>query len=192
MSVAAMVPMMLPAWVPVLWRCHRALRQAGDPHVGRFIGLVVAGYCIVWSAVGLAVFPAGVALAAIPEPLPVLGVLLMVAGLLQFTAWKSHHLACCRADSGHDPGMAASSCGAWRYGVHHGVHCACCCAGPTAVLLAAGIMDLRAMALVMLAVTIERIAPGGNRVARALGVAAITAGAVLVSRALLQSYKSCA
>ena len=62
-----------------------------------------------------------------------------------------------------------------------GFHCSSCCAGLMAVLLATGIMDLRAMALVMTAITVERLAPSGERVARAVGVIAIGAGLLLLA-----------
>jgi hypothetical protein len=44
-------------------------------------------------------------------------------------------------------------------------------------------MDLSAMALVMAAITLERLAPRGERVARATGVVAVEAGVVLLARA---------
>jgi predicted metal-binding membrane protein len=46
-----------------------------------------------------------------------------------------------------------------------------------AILLGLGVMDLRAMAVVAAAITIERLAPAGERVARAIG--AVIAGAGL-------------
>jgi hypothetical protein len=44
-------------------------------------------------------------------------------------------------------------------------------------------MDLRAMALVMLAITAERLAPAGERVARAIGAIGVAAGLLLIARA---------
>jgi predicted metal-binding membrane protein len=52
-----------------------------------------------------------------------------------------------------------------------------------AILLVIGIMDLRAMALVTVAITVERLAPVGARVARATGVVAVAAGLLLIARA---------
>jgi len=51
------------------------------------------------------------------------------------------------------------------------------------ILLVIGIMDLRAMAVVTAAITIERLAPGGERVARAIGAVCAGAGVVLLARA---------
>jgi predicted metal-binding membrane protein len=52
-----------------------------------------------------------------------------------------------------------------------------------AVLLVAGVMDLRAMAAVTAAITLERLAPGGERVARAIGAVLIAAGLLAIARA---------
>ena len=53
----------------------------------------------------------------------------------------------------------------------------------TAILLVIGVMDLRAMAVVAAAITVERLAPAGERVARAIGAVAVGAGFFLVARA---------
>jgi hypothetical protein len=47
-----------------------------------------------------------------------------------------------------------------------------------------GVMDLRAMAVVAVAITLERLAPAGLRVARALGVGIVVFGLVLLVRAV--------
>jgi predicted metal-binding membrane protein len=52
-----------------------------------------------------------------------------------------------------------------------------------AVLLVIGVMDLRAMAVVAAAITAERLAPAGARVARVIGVAVVGAGLILIARA---------
>jgi predicted metal-binding membrane protein len=51
------------------------------------------------------------------------------------------------------------------------------------VLLVIGVMDLRAMAVVAAAITIERLAPAGERVARATGTTIVGAGLFLIARA---------
>jgi Bacterial protein of unknown function (DUF899)/Predicted metal-binding integral membrane protein (DUF2182) len=64
-----------------------------------------------------------------------------------------------------------------------GLHCSSCCSGLMAILLVIGVMDLRAMVLVGLAITAERLAPAGERVARAVGAVVVCAGLLLVARA---------
>jgi predicted metal-binding membrane protein len=52
-----------------------------------------------------------------------------------------------------------------------------------AILLVIGVMDYRAMALVAAAIAVERLAPAGERVARAVGAVAVGAGLFLIMRA---------
>lgn len=190
MWVVMMPAMMLPSLVPMLWRYRRSVAGAGA-RLGRLTALVGLGYFAVWTAVGLAAFPPGAALAALAMARPGLaravpaavGAVVLVAGALQLTAWKAHHLACCREAPGRGSSLPADAGGAWRHGLRLGLHCAACCAGPTAVLLAAGVMDLRAMAGVAAAISLERLAPAGQRFARAVGIVAVGAGAFLVARA---------
>ena len=110
-----------------------------------------------------------------------LGVIVLIAGACQFTAWKAHHLACCRESSGGT--LPADAGSAWRHGMRLGLHCSCSSAGLTAILLVMGVMDLRVMAVVTTAITAERFAPAGERVARAIGVMAVGAGMLLLARA---------
>jgi predicted metal-binding membrane protein len=51
------------------------------------------------------------------------------------------------------------------------------------ILLVAGVMDLRAMAVVAAAISFERLAPAGERAARVIGALAIGAGLSLLARA---------
>jgi hypothetical protein len=44
-------------------------------------------------------------------------------------------------------------------------------------------MDVRAMTFATVAITAERLAPAGDRIARVIGLGAIMAGAVLIVRA---------
>ncbi len=174
MWVVMMVVMMLPSLVPTL----RRYRQAG---LGRLTALVGVGYFLVWTVFGIAAFPLSAALAR-AAPI-VVGVVVLLAGLLQFTAWKAHHLACCR-EAGRGP-VPADAGTAWRHGLRLGIHCANCNVGLMAILLGLGVMDLRAMVVVAAAITVERLAPAsaGERVARATGAVALGAGFFLIARA---------
>jgi predicted metal-binding membrane protein len=186
MWMAMMVTMMLPSLAPALRQYHRMIDRPGaSPHPAWSTAAMAAGYYAVWVGVGVALIPLGGALAAVQRWLPMLvhsgpftvGVVVVVAGALQFTAWKVHHLACCRA-------MSVRGMVAWRDGVRLGVHCCLSCAGPMAILVAAGSMDLRAMAVVTAAITIERVAPDGVRAARTIGAIAMGVGLVLIAHAV--------
>jgi len=185
-----MVAMMLPALVFMLWRYRQAVGRTGDARLGWLTAVVAIGYFFVWTAIGIAAFPIGAALAAIEMQQPSLaravpiagGVVVLIAGCLQFTSWKARHLACCRAPGCCGP-LPAEAGTAWRHGLRLGRHCSCCCAGLMAILLVIGVMDLRAMAGVTAAITAERLAPAGERVARAVGAVIIVTGLVLIARA---------
>jgi len=191
MWVVMMVAMMLPSLVPALWR-YRLSVGTDERVLGMLTAIVGAGYFFVWTVVGMAAFPLGVALATVAMQQPALaravptaaGVVVMLAGALQFTAWKARQLACCRNAAGRDRALPASVAMAWRHGVRLGFHCSSCCGGLTAVLLAMGVMDLRVMAVVTAAITAERLAPAGERVARAIGAVAFVAGLLLIVRAV--------
>ena len=71
---------------------------------------------------------------------------------------------------------------AWREGMRFGLNCSLNCANLTAILLVLGVMDLRAMALMTVAITAERLAPAGERVAQVTGAAVIVAGFLLITR----------
>ena len=184
-----MVAMMLPSLLPMLLRYRYAVSGRGEQSLGRLTTLVGAGYFFVWTMLGLIMFPLGVELASLEMQKPEVaraipswvGIVVLIAGLLQFTQWKARHLACCRETPDCDWTMAADFGTAWRHGLRLGMHCVYSCAGLTAILLVIGVMDLRAMALVGAAITAERLAPSGVRVARIIGVVVILAGLILVA-----------
>jgi len=196
MWIVMMAAMMLPSLAPMLRRYRRAVAVAAAPGAagatrsGALTALVGAGYFFVWAVIGMAIFPLGVALAALEMRQPLLaravpaaaGAVVLIAGALQFTAWKARHLACCRG-ARECIGMLPADAGtAWRHGLHLGARCVRCCAGPMAILLALGVMDLRVMAAVTAAITAERLAPAGERVARATGAIAVAGGLLLIVR----------
>jgi len=190
MWMVMMVAMMLPSLMPMLWRYRRVVGQTGVARLGRLTTWAGVGYFFVWTLLGVAVFPLGAALAAIAMEQPALaravpiavGVVVLMAGAFQFTGWKARHLAWCREAPACGPAMHAGA--AWRHGLTLGLHCSCCCAGLMAILLVIGVMDLRAMAAVAAAITIERLAPPRLHMTRATGAITIAAGLFLVAQAV--------
>jgi predicted metal-binding membrane protein len=186
MWVVMMVAMMLPSLVPTLWRYREAVGRSWPT------ALVGGGYFFVWTLFGMAAFPLGVALTTLAMRQPALapatpiavGVVVLIAGAYQLTAWKARELASCRAEPGRGRTLPADPGTAWRHGLRLGLHCIRCCAGLVAILLVIGVMDLRVMAAVAAAITIERLAPAAERVARATGVVVVAAGLFLIGNAL--------
>jgi predicted metal-binding membrane protein len=164
MWIVMMVAMMLPSLVPMLWRYREAVGRTAGTRLGQLTALVGVAYFCVWTVFGIAVFPLGVALATLEMQQPALaraapiaaGVVVLIAGALQFTAWKAL-----------------------------GFQCSQCCAGLMAILLVVGVMDLRVMAAVAVAITAERLAPAAEGVARAIGAVFVGTGLVLVARAVI-------
>ena len=188
MWVVMMVAMMLPSLVPMLWRYRQAVGRTGETRLGRLTALVGVGYFFVWTVFGMAVFPLGVAVAAVQMQHSV--------SLSRRTDRGQCGSPDGRLSSAHrvesaSPhvllgGTRARPAGgrtAWRHGLSLGVHCSQCCVGLMAILLAIGVMDLRAMVVVAAAITVERLAPAGERVARATGAVVVGAGLFLIARA---------
>jgi predicted metal-binding membrane protein len=191
MWLTMMVAMMLPSLVPMLRRYRNAVDRRGETRLGPLTILVGAGYFFVWTAFGVAAFASGTALAAVVMERPALAravpiavrVVVLLAGALQFSEWKARHLVCCRESPGRDRTMRADVGTAWRHGLRLGFECAQCCVGLIAILLIMGVMDFRMMVVVAAAITAERLAPVGERVARAIGAIVVAAGLFLIVRA---------
>jgi len=174
-----------------LGRYRRAVERTGAPRLGRLTALAGAGYFLVWTMVGIVVFPLGMAVTtiemqhpAVSRAVPIaVGVVVALAGALQFSAWKMRHLVCCREIPGRGCTLPGAAGTAWRHGWRLGIHCVHCCANLMAILLVIGVMDLRAMAVLTAAISAERLLPFGDRVARAIGAVAIGTGLLMVARA---------
>lgn len=191
MWTVMMVAMMLPSVAPALWSYRRAVGRAGAWRSAILTALVGIAYVFVWTVAGVAVLAVGIALAsgaldrpALARAAPIAAsVVVLIAGAWQLTRWKTRRLACCRHRLGHRRGLPTDLRTAWRHGVRLGLHCGYCCANLMAILLVVDVMDLRAMAIVGVAITLERLAPAGDRVARATGAIVIGGGLLLLVQA---------
>jgi predicted metal-binding membrane protein len=175
MWMVMMVAMMMPVLVPALIRYRQVTARDVAPG-WRPAAFVAGGYFAVWTVVGMLIYPLGIAVAAMIAEVPALsrvapwaaGLLVILAGVLQFSRLKARQLECCRRVARPSP--------AWRYGVRTGWDCVKCCAGPTATLLVLGVMDLVVMAVVTAAIAWERLTPSNLRAAPAIGVLMMSAG----------------
>jgi predicted metal-binding membrane protein len=186
-----MLAMMLPSLIPMLWRYHQAIRSTGKTRLGWLTTLVGVGYFFVWTVFGMTAFPLGVVLAAVEMQQPALaravpiavGVVVLIAGGLQLSAWKSRPLAWWREAPERGRTLPDDAHTAWRYGLHLGVCCIHCCANLIAILLVIGVMDLRTMVVVAVTINVERLAPAGEHVAKAIGALIVGTGLILIARA---------
>ena len=196
MWVVMMVAMMLPSLVPMLKRYRQAVGRIDETRLGLLTAIVGAGYFFVWTVFGMAVFPLGAALAAMrcssrrSRALYDRG----RRGRARRRLPAVHRVegaspACCREASASARADVTASYGetvtAWRHGLRLGLHCCQCCAGLIVILLVSGVIGLRAMAVVTAAITAERLAPAGERLARTIGAVVVSAGVFLIARAAL-------
>jgi predicted metal-binding membrane protein len=190
MWMAMMVPMMLPSLVPMLSRYRRSVRGADGIHLHGLTALVGVGYFVVWAVLGTAAYAASAGVTAVEMRwgevaawLPVAaGMVLLMAGGVQFTSWKARQLALYREGAGCGCPPVPTALGAWRHGLRLGARCGLCCGSLMLALLTIGMMDLVALAAVTLAITAERLAPAPLRVARVAGVAIIVVGVLSIAR----------
>jgi predicted dithiol-disulfide oxidoreductase (DUF899 family)/predicted metal-binding membrane protein len=189
MWVVMMVAMMLPSLVPMLWRYRQAVGRTGETprSADRARG---RGVLLRLDRVRNGRFSAGRRAGGHRDAAAGAGARRTDRrrcgrpdrGSLQLTEWKARHLACYREAPGRVRTLPADAGTAWRHGLRLGLHCSHCCAGLMAILLVIGVMDLRA-AVVAAAITIERLAPAGERVARTIGAVVVGAGLFLIARA---------
>ncbi|HXY68816.1 MAG TPA: DUF2182 domain-containing protein [Gemmatimonadales bacterium] len=191
MWVVMMVAMMMPSLVPMLSRYRRAAPGPAGAPVGVRTALVGAGYFTLWSVIGAAAYVAGLLWqaaerrwAGLAHATPLVAAAVLVgAGLVQLSGWKSRQLGRCRAAACvRAPGTGAWA--AWRHGLEAGATCALCCSGFMTILVVAGVMDLRLMAAVAAAITVERLVPWPVAAARVAGILAVAGGGLALARAL--------
>jgi predicted metal-binding membrane protein len=184
MMVATMVAMMLPSVAPTLWRCHHHLRARHVPRAAALTMVFAAGYAIVWSAMGLSLFAMSVEVSIAPWAV---GAVILGAGVLQRSRWKAARLLRCRSACVPPCMIPANIATALRGGYTLGIDCVLSCAAPMAVLFVTGVMDARMMIVITAAITAERVAPGGVRLARLTGALAVVVAFVVFFLALPRS-----
>jgi predicted metal-binding membrane protein len=191
MWVAMMGPMMLPALIPMLSRYRATMTAVSVPRLTSLTVGVSVGYFAVWTAMGAIVFPVGAGVAAIAMPYPsfsravplVSAAVVVLAGVFQFTERKARHLACCAEMSRAEHAGQKTIGAAWRHGIALGLRCSACCANLMVILLVLGVMDLRVMAAVTAAITVERIGLFDRQAARATGTIVLGVGLWLAAAA---------
>ena len=181
-----MVAMMLPSAAPIILTfatVNRKRREREQPYVPSAI--FVSGYLAVWT--GFSVIAAlgqwalhGTALLSsgmVSTSRTLAGMLLIAAGFFQLTPRKHACLRHCRSPltflltdwhEGHG--------GAFWMGLKHGAYCTGCCWVLMALLFVLGVMNIWWVGAITALVLIEKIAPRGAWIGRAVGVLVIAWG----------------
>lgn len=188
-----MVAMMLPSAAPMVLFYARVGRKAAiDAEPFTPTGLFAAGYLLAWFGFALAATGAQWALerAALLTPTVegtsnvVGGVLLIMAGLYQWSPLKDTCLAHCQTPllfiQNHG-GFRRNVLGALEIGVRHGAYCVGCCGVLMTLLFVGGVMNVLWITAIATLVFVEK-AVGGRLVSRAAGVGLIFGGIWLLMR----------
>ncbi len=194
MWAVMMVAMMTPAAAPMILMFAGVNRRRREQQVSYVpTGVFLAGYLVVWAAFAVVATAAqwGLHDGSLLSPMiaitsPVFGgVLLVAAGVYQWTPLKHACLSKCRSPLGFVLNeWREGRRGAFLMGLRHGGYCTGCCWSLMALLFVAGVMNLLWVAAIAGFVLIEKAAPWGDRFGRVAGVALVGWGAWMVAGAL--------
>jgi predicted metal-binding membrane protein len=107
--------------------------------------------------------------------------LLIAGGIYQWLPVKQSCLAHCRSPLGFlSTSWREGRAGAVMMGVTHGAFCVGCCWMLMALLFVAGVMNLVWVAALSIVVLLEKVMPGGQWIARGLGIVLILSGVMLL------------
>jgi predicted metal-binding membrane protein len=163
-----MAAMMLPSALPMVQMFAR-MASGQSPRANVMLSSVfVSGYLAVWSGFSIAVTLAQWGLLELRLVTAMMvsasswlsGLLLLGAGIYQFTPFKELCLNKCRTPLGFlmsewRPGMR----GAFLMGLSHGAYCVGCCAMLMLLLFVLGVMNLTWIAVLTLVVLVEKTLP---------------------------------
>jgi len=181
-----MAAMMLPSAAPTI-ALYAATQRNAASAVARIVPVVLftLTYLALWAVTGVPTYLASVVLGAITSQALayIVAGLLLAAGLFQLSPLKQLCLRACRSPVGFLLGhWRAGWRGSLSMGWAHAVYCMGCCWALMAVLVVAGAMGLAWVLLIAVAVAAEKLLPGGEWIARAIGVALVLLGAAVVIR----------
>lgn len=186
-----MMAMMLPSAAPAILLAAALMAQRNGNRLFGPAGLFVLGYLLVWLGFSLAatILQFGLDRADLlsadmaSADTKLAAVLLIVAGIYQWTPWKQACLVQCRSPAEQLTRFwRQGTSGPLRAGAMHGLFCLGCCWLLMVLLFVGGLMNLLWIAALALLVLLEKLLPGGPRVSRLTGIALIVWGAVEVFR----------
>jgi predicted metal-binding membrane protein len=186
MWAVMMMAMMLPSATPMVLTFVRLCRHKHQILHG---WIFVAAYLVIWSGFSAAATALHWWLQTTGLLSPMMtsssmwftAILLLVAGVVQFTPLKDACLRHCRTPMGYLlTEWKDGAVGAWRMGVKHGLICLGCCWALMGLLYVAGVMNLVWVAALTTVVIIEKLHPAGVKIGRFLGGALIALGIIQI------------
>lgn len=188
-----MVAMMLPSVSPTVLLYSALLRRGSDAdRVPLISGVFLAGYLAAWAGFSLvaasiqwALEKVGVVSATMMTLTGTVpgAIVLILAGLFQFSALKQACLDHCRSPAAFITQRSRpGAIGAFTMGLEHGIYCLGCCWFLMALLFVGGIMNLYWIVGLATFVAVEKLTPFGDRIAKLAGGGLIIwGGYILVS-----------
>jgi predicted metal-binding membrane protein len=187
-----MVGMMTPAVTPTILLYARVGRMAAlQQKVFAPAGWFAGGYFLAWATFSLVATAAQIGLrdamllTAMLKSANALmsGIVLVAAGLYQWSPWKNSCLEHCRAPllfiqrhGGFRPQAGASV----LLGLRHGLYCIGCCWVLMLLLFVGGVMNIAWIAAIAALVLAEKLWSRGQLLSRVAGIAAIAGGLFLI------------
>jgi predicted metal-binding membrane protein len=188
-----MAAMMLPSAAPLILLYGAAARRSRQPSARRHTYALAAGYLAAWTAFSLLATALQRALATLQLVTPmmeagssrVVGALLVLAGVYQWTPLKHACLRACQSPLGFLMARWRDGwSGAFRVGLDHGSYCIGCCWALMLLLFAGGVMNLVVIVTLAAWVALEKLAPFSRRAAQLSGTIMIAAGAWMLMTAV--------
>jgi len=183
-----MVGMMTPSATPMVLIYARVARLAvrdGKPLAST--AWFAAGYLLSWTAFSFVATAAQGALERLAWITPTMvaasneigGIVLVAAGIYQFTTLKYSCLSRCQSPFAFVQAHGGFRPGTWnalRLGFRHGIYCVGCCWAIMLLLFAVGVMNIFWIAAISIFVLIERTIPVGRWVAGVSGALLVIGG----------------
>jgi predicted metal-binding membrane protein len=186
LSGVMMLAMMLPSAIPMIG-VYRSLVivDRGAREAALRSSVFAGSYLLLWilfTIGSLLVLAALGLMGSLARPLVfVPGLLLVGAGIYQFTTWKQYCLRHCRTPVGFVMSHWRSGRnGAFRMGMDHATFCIGCCWLLMLVVFVAGAMSILWMGVFSGLVLVEKVWSGGEWFSRVMGGAAVSVGTAVI------------
>ena len=189
MWAVMMIAMMVPSASPMILMftsVNRQRREKENPFVPTWIFLL--GYIAVWTGFSVAATFAQWHLheKTLLSPMMVAtspifgGVLLIVAGIFQFTPLKNRCLSYCQTPlSFLMTSWREGKWGAFLMGLRHGAFCTGCCWALMALLFVLGVMNIFWIGVISIFVSLEKISPKNWPISQISGILLILWGVLM-------------